>query len=824
MITGIDSMKRIFIICALAVCALGQGANKWELQQLNGVATPFHNGRPKLLNILYDNDSWYAKYMGVLSKGIAKDAQLHMHLMHVTVDMGNSPIPELTNMKNGKSVYAVTYERLKKLMEADPDGYVMFRIVCWPPKSWLKHHKAELVQDENGKIAASLFPPASIFSDKFFNSMTVGVKKMVQFLENTRYRDRIIGYQPMTGYSGEWNRASTSPSRIADYSPVAQAAFRNHLLKKYGTIEKINRGLGTAFKANGDIKIPSEKDFVGVDGNFFKTPQEARYTREYLKFNSDTLAQRILDQCKVIKEVNPDRLVGTSYSYWFGEAQGGIRGLLINGHLSWPMLGNSKYIDYILSPPYYALCGPSAPTFNHCLVNSFNLYGKTYLAESDHPTHLICHMNEILAPPIIWTFKMGSTSKGMLEVYKRIRKRLNKLPAEKRSGIDFGKNYRQFLIDADKKGTLKIKPSDRVPTTMSESIANIQRLAVNVVTKPIGGIWWWDMEGAFRKATGGVAYNHPEILKTFRQIAELFKKAVKADRASSSKVAIFYSREALFYAKAGMKRWEYFRDSLPLNLRPLGECGVPFDSYYFEDIEKISNIESYRLLIFVNSHYVTTARREWMNSRLKKNGNVLVWFYGSGYLNENGYGVGNIKALTGIGFKQLDVPEMLASRTVAEAKLLKGIKAGTAFGSFRTTGRKSPLAKPHFVVNDSTAKVLGVSYKRRDPNFAVKKFKNWTSVYLPGGQLPVELLKNLASEAGINVFTDSRDIQIWANKSMLGIYSYPSVKGRRIISVPFSTRTLKDFFSGREFEVKNGKIIIDFNGAATYFFFINEVK
>jgi hypothetical protein len=94
----------------------------------------------------------------------------------------------------------------------------------------------------------------------------------------------------------------------------------------------------------------------------------------------------------------------------------------------------------------------------------------------------------------------------------------------------------------------------------------------------------------------------------------------------------------------------------------------------------------------------------------------------------------------------------------------------------------------------------------------------------PGGQLPVELLKNLACEAGINVYTDSRDIQIWANKSMLGIYSYPSVKGRRIISVPFSTRTLKDFFSGRGFEVKNGKMIIDFNGAATYFFFIDEVK
>ena len=800
--------------------------NNWSIKRHRGVVTVFHNGRPVILNILYDNDAWKAKYMGVISKGIAKEAHINMHMIHVAVDMdGKSPVPELAEVgKNGTNIYSETMARLEKLMQADPDGYIMVRIVCWPPKAWLKSHRDHMLQNEKGELANSLFPPVSFFSDEFFRKAKSGVKKMVEFLEKSKYGNRILGYHPMTGYSGEWNRANTSPSRIADYSPVAKESFRRYLLKKYGSVGKINTVLNTKFKNEQDICVPDETDFIGTDGSFFKSPEEVKYTMEYLKFTSDIIAERILILCRTIKEVNSQRIVGTSYSYWFGEAQGGVRGLIQNCHLSWPKLGNSPYLDYLLSPPYYDLCGPSSPTTTHTLLGSLDLYGKTYLEESDHPTHLICHLPEILATPVIWTYKMGETGKGMLAIYEKAKKRLAKLPPETRYDIDLGKNYRKFLVEAEKNHKkLNLKPSGRVPANMQESVANTLRLGINVICKPIAGIWWWDMEGCYRKATGGVSYNHPTILKALRDVDKMFKQAVTLDRSSISKVAIFYSTESIYYAKAGMAGWEYLRDSLPLNLRPLGESGVPYTDFYFEDIEKIKNIDQYKLLIFVNAHYISSKRRKWINEHLKKDGRVLVWFYGSGYIGEKNCSTENMLQLTGIKFKEMNRREMLACRISSDKHPLnKDIPIGSVFGSYRSGRRRSPLAKPHFVVADPEADVLGLSYRRKEPVFAVKKFKNWTSVYLPGGKFPTMLVKNLARQAGINVYTDSDDIQVWAVKSMIGIYSYPGVRGQRTIHLPENIKECRDFISGRVYEIKNNKIEIKFNGAQSILLITKE--
>ena len=815
----------LLVIC-IGIQTFAASLNKWEIKRHKGVVTVFHNGKPVLLNILYDNDNWKAKYMGALSKGIAHDARINMHMLHVTVDLdGKCPIPELSKLgENGSNVYTMTMARLEKLMQADPDAFIMVRVVFWPPNSWLQSHRTHMLQNEKGELAKSLFPPVSFFSDEFFERAERGLKKMVTFLEKSKYGNRILGYHPMTGYSGEWNRANCSPSRIADYSPVAQTAFRNYLLKKYGSVNQINQKLNTKFKNKASVCIPAETDFTGTDGKFFKSPKKAKYTREYLEFTSDTIANRIIRLCKTIKDVNPHRLVGVSYSYWFGEAQGGIRGLLQNCHLSWPKLGNSPYLDYLLSPPYYDLCGPSSPTTVHTLLGSLDLYGKTYLEESDHPTHLICHLPEILATPIIWTYKMGANGKDMLALYKAAKERLKKLPPETRYDIDLGKNYRDFLVKAEKENKkLNLTPSNRVPANMQESVANIIRLGINVICKPIAGIWWWDMEGCYRKATGGISYNHPTILKALRNIDKMFKEAVNLDRSSIAKVAVFYSTESIYYAKAGMKGWEYLRDSLPLNLRPLGESGVQYTDFYFEDIEKIKNIDQYKLLIFVNAHYITSERREWINKHLKKDGKVLVWFYGSGYVNEKSCDIKNMESLTGINFKEMNRREMLACRTSNNKHLLnKGITLNTPFGSYRTEKRKSPLAKPHFVINDPEAEILGLSYRRKEPVFAVKEFKNWTSVYLPGGKLPTRLVKNLARQAGINVYTDSDDIQVWAVKSMTGIYSYPKVKGWRTIYLPKNVKSCKDFFSGKKYTIENNKIKINFDGAQSILLITKE--
>ena len=82
----------LLVIC-IGIQTFAASLNKWEIKRHKGVVTVFHNGKPVILNILYDNDNWKAKYMGALSKGIAHDARINMHMLHVTVDLdGKCPI------------------------------------------------------------------------------------------------------------------------------------------------------------------------------------------------------------------------------------------------------------------------------------------------------------------------------------------------------------------------------------------------------------------------------------------------------------------------------------------------------------------------------------------------------------------------------------------------------------------------------------------------------------------------------------------------------------------------------------------------------------
>jgi Beta-galactosidase len=801
----------MFCLIFITVCSAidSKTVNKWSIKPHNGVVTVFHNNKPVILNILYENDSWMTKYMGTMCN-VAKEAHINMYLMHVALDIDDKcPIPEMSNVKN---FYKKAMSRIEKLMQADPGAYIMIRVPICPPKSWFKTHRNHMIQNEKGELARGLLPPISYFSDEFYDKVDNGLRKMVEFIENSKYGNRIFGYHVSIK---EWGRAQNSPSRLGDYSPVAQQAFRRYLLKKYGSLAQVNSALKTRFKKASDICVPAEVDFIGTDGNFFKSPQDVKYTMEYFKMTSETVAKRILTLCKTIKKVNPDRLAGVPYNYLFGPAQGGVRGLLGSCHFAWSELGSSPYLDYIWSPPYYELCGPSSPGTGHTLLGSVALYGKAYLMESDHPTHLVCHLPEIVSTPVLWTYKMAGNSKGMLALYKKFHDKIAKLPPGSRWGIDYGKNYRKFLIEAEKKNKkLNLEPSPRIPSNMQESVANVLRLGMSVICKPTSGIWWWDMEGCLRKCTGGISYNHPTIIKALRQVDKMFKKAVTLDRRPVAKVAVFYSTESIYYAKAGMKRWEYLRDSMPLNLRPLGESGVAFTDYYFEDIEKIKNIDQYKLLIFVNAHYITSERRKWMDEHLKKDGRVLVWFYGSGYIDEKACSVKNMEQITGINFKEMNRREMLACRISNDKHPLnKGIPLKSPFGSYRTGKRKSPLAKPHFVVTDPKATTLGLSYRRNEPVFAIKKFKDWTSVYLPGGKLPTMLVKNLARQAKINVYTDSDDIQVWAVKSMIGIYSYPKVKGVRTIYLPGNIKECRDFISGKVYKIEDNKIKIKFNGA-----------
>jgi hypothetical protein len=86
----------------------------------------------------------------------------------------------------------------------------------------------------------------------------------------------------------------------------------------------------------------------------------------------------------------------------------------------------------------------------------------------------------------------------------------------------------------------------------------------------------------------------------------------------------------------------------------------------------------------------------------------------------------------------------------------------------------------------------GLKAGTRKPGFAVKKMKDWTSVYCSVPVLPPAVIRNMAREAGAHIYCDNDDF-VAANDWMLCVCA--ASDGPRTIRLP-KPATLVDALSG----------------------------
>lgn len=782
----------------------------WKIERHNGVMTVFRNDQPVILNLLYNNDRWMPRLSGYAMAPIAKQTGIHTYMMHATVSWpsGEQATPEvrLQVEQHGTTTFEQLEARIEELFERDPDAHILWRIVFRAPQSWRDKYPDEMYQNESGDSPNSYFSPTSYGSTRFMDQARVGVREVVRHLEAHPRRDRFIGYYPMTGYSGEWNRGNNSPSHIADYAPVNQQAFRAYLRERYGDVTRLDNHLGTPFRSFDEIRIPSEEAFLGTTGHFLASADET-LDRLYLRYENHRMAEWITTLCGDIKSVAPDKLSGVAFGYWFGQAQGGVRGLTRAVHLAWEEVASSPHIDFFLSPPIYWLAGPNHPMRFHTLLGSVDAYDKMFLAESDQPTHLVLRLPEVQAVPLLWTYKLAESNANLEELYRTRDERKKQLSLDERYGPDYGRNYQSEFVEAEDEGSALInQPSARTPGTMDESVANIMRLGTSIVCQPIGGLWWWDMEGCVRGSEGGIAYNHPKITATMARVVELFDAATKWNRTPRVEVLVVYSRDSILYAAGAREGWDAFKGSLQDNLEPLGRFGAPYLDVYLEDIERMprSLLEQVRLVLFVNTWYVPSDTRRWIEENLKNRQRTLVWFYGSGYLGDTNSGGAAVTDLTEIEVLEKDRKEVLGCRiTNTDHAITRGWAVQD-----ETFGDVDRMIEPHLVVSDDKAEILGVSFRRREPVFAVKRLGEWTSVYLPGGPVPDHLLRALLADADGHLYTDQPGVQTWATRSCVGLYALSSkFEGKIMLPNEYAGTRVREWFTGQVLNVASNGVV-----------------
>ena len=162
----------------------------------------------------------------------------------------------------------------------------------------------------------------------------------------------------------------------------------------------------------------------------------------------------------------------------------------------------------------------------------------------------------------------------------------------------------------------------------------MKRAAAYTITNGLA-MWWMDLMGDW--------FRHPLIMEPVRRIQNIANRAISLDRKPVAQIAVILDPEAGFYSS-----WNFsMRGFYMAQLGEIARCGTPYHFYLMSDMVK-GKVPPYKMYIFLDSPYVSTAQRKVIHAQLARGKATAVWFYAPGVATESSVGLKNCAKLTGI--------------------------------------------------------------------------------------------------------------------------------------------------------------------------------
>ena len=282
-------------------------------------------------------------------------------------------------------------------------------------------------------------------------------------------------------------------------------------------------------------------------------------------------------------------------------------------------------------------------------------------------------------------------------------------------------------------------------------------------------LWWFDMFEGWFYSDG--------MKKEIAHMIEISKRLSERKAENISEIAVFADGNSLMYVN---KESQINKPLLSAQRKGLAYLGAPYDVYDVADIEKIE-ADKYKLFIFLDSFELSEQAKEVISQRFKKKGKTILWCYAPGYICENKADVSNISELTDIS-----VCNYSGNDTTA-------IGYGVEYGF---DCRYDAM----FFASDG--EVLAKYKGDGKTALARKKLKDYTSVYSALGNLPSRVLREIAKDAGVFVYSED-DNPVYVNNLFIGVCSHTD--GTLSLNIPKSGQ-LKNLFDGTVYDVANGRL------------------
>jgi hypothetical protein len=337
----------------------------------NGAPSLFVGGRPVF-------PMWVFQWTPV-REDVANFARVGLNIFTFSMPLGW--------MGQGTYDFAEFDQIMLNFLDANPDGFVVPRVMVSAPGWWLDEHPGESVRYatgigwvENGWGGTR---HESFASELWLTEGGEALRRLVAHVVESPYSDRVIGFHVANGIYGEWH--AWSATDVPDTSEPMRKAFAAHVRTRYGnSAAELARVWGRKHQSFEDIQIPTLDDRKsGVDG-VFRDPSASRYVSDYYEAFHQATVKAIDHFCGIVKKASDGNLLTVVfYSY--------------SPDLHWPQEGDHRAadtahklsnVDCFSSPHSYERRHLGEDGYFRNYPGSIRAKGKLFIDEGDDRTHL----------------------------------------------------------------------------------------------------------------------------------------------------------------------------------------------------------------------------------------------------------------------------------------------------------------------------------------------------------------------------------------------------------------------------------------------------
>ena len=293
-----------------------------------------------------------------------------------------------------------------------------------------------------------------------------------------------------------------------------------------------------------------------------------------------------------------------------------------------------------------------------------------------------------------------------------------------------------------------------------------------------GGAWWMEMTGGW--------FHDDDIMAEIGKLHDISQELYEEDITISPGDILFVAdEESFFWTVEQINSYNGANlHSLNTQQRAINRAGVRYDLCYWPDLLE-KEMDDYKVYVFLNTYYLTDQKREFIETRLKRDGKILMWQYAPGYLTPTGFSLESMAELTGIRLKSdsgsLKSRFAILGDSPAETvkALLKGVEG-------QTVGLGLVPAIQRFYVDDPTAEALAY-YDDGKVAAAVKQTDSYTSIYIghPSGLTP-QFIANVVDRAGGHTYVEPGDLFMYHRDDFIVMHGVEG--GQRLLRLPFEAR------------------------------------